>query len=124
MLAHMKTRHTEQDAEIVLTVPSVDGERVSNAILCMLELAGHKVRQVNDEGEELYTVEEVFPEAHPGMALNGFRLKMEMTQNELAEKLGISQNRVSDMETGKRPISKRMAERLSELFDVPGKAFL
>jgi DNA-binding XRE family transcriptional regulator len=120
----MKTRHTEQAAEIVLTVPSVDGARVSNAILSMLELAGHKVRHVNDEGEELYTIEEVFPEAHPGMVLNGFRLKMEMTQNELAEKLGISQNRVSDMETGKRPISKRMAEHLSELFAVPRKAFL
>jgi addiction module HigA family antidote len=120
----MKTRHTEQAAEIVLTVPSVDGARVSNAILSMLELAGHKVRHVNDEGEELYSIEEVFPEAHPGMVLNGFRLKMEMTQNELAEKLGISQNRVSDMETGKRPISKRMAERLSELFNVPRKAFL
>lgn len=124
MLAHMKTRRTEHEAEIMLTVPLKEAGKVGNAILTMLELAGHKVRHLNDEDEELYAFEEVFPDAHPGMVLNGFRLKMEMTQIELAERLGISQNRVSDMEKGKRPISRTMAEKLGVIFDVPYKAFL
>ncbi|MDL2207553.1 helix-turn-helix domain-containing protein [Desulfovibrio sp. OttesenSCG-928-M16] len=124
MLAHMKTRHTEQEAEFVLTVPLKDADKVGNAIRSILELTGHKIRHLNDEGEELYSFEEVFPDTHPGMVLNGFRLKMDMTQNELAEKLGISQNRVSDMEKGKRPISKAMAEKLGAIFDIPYKAFL
>lgn len=124
MLAHMKTRHTEQGAEFVLTVPLKDADMVGNAIRSILELTGHTIRLQNDEGEDLYSFEEVFPDTHPGMVLNGFRLKVDMTQNELAEKLGISQNRVSDMEKGKRPISRAMAEKLGAIFDMPGKAFL
>jgi len=120
----MKMRHTEQEAEFVLTVPLKDAGRVGNAIRSILELTGHKIRHLNDDGEELYSFEEVFPGTHPGMVLNGFRLKVDMTQNELAEKLGISQNRVSDMEKGKRPISKAMAKKLGAIFDMPYKAFL
>jgi hypothetical protein len=51
MLAHMKMRHTEHEAEIMLTVPVNEASRVSDAILGMLTLAGHKVRRLNDEKE-------------------------------------------------------------------------
>ena len=124
MLARMKTRHIEQTVEIVLTVPRRDALKVSEAVRSVMELAGHKVRHVNDEGEELFSVAEVFPEANPGMVLRGFRGRDDMTQAALAGKLGISQNRVSDMESGKRPISRRMAEKLGIIFEVPYKAFL
>jgi len=120
----MKTRHIEQAVEIVLTVPVKEAMKVSEAVRTIMELAGHKVRHVNDEGEELHSIAEVFPEAHPGMILRGFRGRDDMTQMVLAEKLGISQNRVSDMESGKRPISRRMAEKLGIIFEVPYKAFL
>ena len=124
MLAHMKTRHIEDAVEIVLTVPVKEAMTVGKAVRSVMELAGHKVRNVNDEGRELFSIAEVFPEAHPGMVLRGFRGRDDMTQSALAEKLGISQNRVSDMESGKRPISKRMAEQLGSIFEVPYKAFL
>jgi len=90
----------------------------------MLALAGHKARQLNADGEKVYGIEEVFPEAHPGMVLAGFRLKLSLTQTELAARLDISQNRVSDMENGKRPISKAMAAKLGQVFDIPRQAFL
>ncbi|MDL2321217.1 helix-turn-helix transcriptional regulator, partial [Desulfosarcina sp. OttesenSCG-928-B08] len=51
------------------------------------------------------------------MALRGFRGKMEWTQQELAEKLKTSQNCISEMESGKRPVSKAMAVRLGKVFD-------
>jgi addiction module HigA family antidote len=72
----------------------------------------------------LYTFEEVFPEAHPGMILRGFRAMEDMTQTELAEKLGIAQTRVSEMENGKRPISVRMARHLAGIFGTSYKTFL
>jgi DNA-binding XRE family transcriptional regulator len=120
----MKTRHIEKAVEIVLTVPVKEATRVSETVRVVMELAGHKVRHVNDDGEGLYSIAEVFPEARPGMVLRGFRGRDDMTQKVLAEKLGISQNRVSDMESGKRPITRRMAEKLGVLFEVPYKAFL
>jgi plasmid maintenance system antidote protein VapI len=49
---------------------------------------------------------------------------MEWTQQELAEKLGTTQNCISDMESGKRSISKAMALRLGEIFTISYKVFL
>ena len=70
------------------------------------------------------SVKEVFPDANPAMVLRGFRGKMEWTQQELADKLDTTQNCISDMESGKRPISKAMAMRLAEVFDIAYKVFL
>ncbi len=67
---------------------------------------------------------EVFPDANPAMVLRGFRGRMEWTQQELADKLGTTQNCISDMESGKRSISKAMAVRLGEVLDIAYKVFL
>lgn len=126
MSALMKTRHTEQNTEILLQLPSPAVEKVSRAIEKTLKSMGHSLsmRRLNDEGEELYTFEELFPDATPGRILRGFRNRDEMTQEELAIKLGTTQTRVSELESGKRHISKRMAEKLGEIFEIPYKAFL
>lgn len=76
------------------------------------------------KSEEVRTFEEVFPDSSPAMTLRGYRGKMEWTQKELADKLGTTQNRISNMESGKRRISLNMAKRLSELFNIPYKVFL
>lgn len=47
-----------------------------------------------------------------------------MTQKQLAEKLGIAPQTVSNMETGVRPISRETAYKLGELFDVPPGRFI
>jgi DNA-binding XRE family transcriptional regulator len=114
----------EGQTEINLSVPTGKALSVLDAIRSVLTLAGHKVRRVNEEGEELFSAKEIFPEGNPAMLLRGYRGKLDMTQKELAGKLEISQNRVSDMESGKRPISKDMAVRLGEIFDTPYKSFL
>ncbi|GFH63360.1 MAG: helix-turn-helix protein [Candidatus Desulfovibrio kirbyi] len=114
----------EGRAEIALSVPAANALVVLEAIRGMLTLAGHKVRKINAEGEELFSAREVFPEGNAAMLLRGYRVKLDLTQKELAEKLGTTQNRVSDMESGKRPISKNMAVKLGQLFDTPYKSFL
>ena len=111
-------------AIISLSVPAANGVIVADAIKGMMMFAGYKVRSVDTEGEEVLSADEVFSDACPAMALRGFRGKMEWTQQELAEKLGTTQNCISDMESGKRPISKAMAVRLGEIFNISYKAFL
>jgi len=81
-------------------------------------------RPVNEEGEELYTGEEVFPEGHPGMALRGLRTREGVTRKEFAARLGIRQHHVSEMEKGVRPITLEMAKRISEKYDISYKVFL
>ncbi len=118
------TADVGSQAIITLSVPAAKADMVADAIRSMLTLAGHKVRRINSEGEEVVSAEDVFPEASPAMALRGFRGKMEWTQQELAEKLGTTQNCISAMESGKRHISVNMAKRLGKVFNISYKAFL
>ena len=125
MLAEMKLRSDEEGRGVIqLTVPPTSIMKVAEVIRGVLTLAGHKVRRLNEEGEEWVTAEEVFPDGCPAMALRGLRGKEDITQAELAARLGISQNAVSEMESGKRPISTKMAKRIGEEFNLPYKIFL
>ncbi len=125
MQAELKLHPIEGgQAIITLSVPAAKALMVANTIKGVLALAGHKVRRVNAEGEELVSADEVFPDGSPAMALRGLRGKEDLTQAELAERLGISQNMISDMESGKRNISLKMAKRIAEVFKVPYKIFV
>lgn len=53
-----------------------------------------------------------------GNLLAGARLKAGLTQVQLAKKLGIRQNMVSDYEHGRRYFSDAMAKRLSQTLEV------
>ncbi|MGK5088125.1 helix-turn-helix transcriptional regulator [Bdellovibrionota bacterium FG-2] len=57
-------------------------------------------------------------------ALRGARGREGMTQADLAEKLSVPQQNVSEMEKGKRPIGKAMAKRLASIFRVNYRVFL
>ncbi len=72
---------------------------------------------------------EVFYDLHEkygkgGTVLQGFRYRDELTQKELAKKIKIKQGDISAMENGKRPIGKKMAERLSKVFKTDYRVFL
>jgi DNA-binding XRE family transcriptional regulator len=124
MLAHMKMQTTGELAEIIVTVPIKDALKIREAVSAALNTAGHRVRDLNDEGNEVFSVAEVFPERAPGMLIEGFRLKFDLTQEKLAELLGTKQNRVSDLENGRREVSKEMAKKLGAVFKVPYQMFL
>jgi transcriptional regulator with XRE-family HTH domain len=58
------------------------------------------------------------------MALRGLRGKEDLTQEELAERIGVTQHRVSEMESGKRSISREMAKRIGKAFNISYRVFL
>ena len=53
-----------------------------------------------------------------GNFLAGARLKAGLTQGQLAKKLGIRQNMVSDYERGRRSLSPGMAARFSDVLHI------
>lgn len=59
-----------------------------------------------------------------GTILRGARAKEGLTQQQLAEKLGIEQPNVAAMESGKRPIGKEMAKRLAKVLNIDYRVFL
>jgi DNA-binding XRE family transcriptional regulator len=126
MLAEMTSRPIDKhNAMISLKIPASDVDAVMDTIRGVLALSGHKVAQLDeDTGERLYSIEEVFPEATPGMMLRGLRGKEELTQAKFAGRLGISQHHVSEMENNKRGIGIDMAKRIADAFNVPYKMFL
>ncbi|MDL2269550.1 helix-turn-helix domain-containing protein [Desulfosarcina sp. OttesenSCG-928-A07] len=111
-------------AEICLSLPAKDAARTAEIIRHLLKFDGQDAYWINEEGERLYSVEEVFPDSSPAMLLRGLRGKEDLTQKEFAERIGISQHHVSEMETGKRAITLEMAKRIGETFGVPYKMFL
>jgi DNA-binding XRE family transcriptional regulator len=71
---------------------------------------------------------QAFPEydekALTGVVLAGARGKEGITQRELADRVGIPQRHISEMERGKRPIGKEMAKRLAKALNIDYRVFL
>lgn len=60
----------------------------------------------------------------PGDVLRFYRKLNNLTQVELAQKLEITKQLVSNMENGQKPISRKMAHRLAEFFGVKAGRFI
>ena len=54
-----------------------------------------------------------------GKNIQKFRKEKNLSQNELAEQLGISREHLAKIETAKRCISLKLLFRLSEVLEVP-----
>ena len=59
-----------------------------------------------------------------GALLKGARLREELTQKQLAERLKIPQSHISEMEHGNRPIGRKMAMKLARALNVSYRIFL
>ena len=113
MLALVKKPHIEL---------SLNGENVDE-LLAWIQKKFDVAVLVEDPDEELVPIEstafwEEMERNRVGNLLAGARLKAGLTQNQLAEKLGIRQNMISDYERGRRTYSDAMAKRLSEVLEV------
>ena len=57
-----------------------------------------------------------------GLMIRALRIQQGFSQGELAKTIGISQPRLSEMETGTRPITPRVRIRIAQIFDIDDKA--
>jgi DNA-binding XRE family transcriptional regulator len=115
----------EEYVEISVRVPARAVAKVRNvlqSVLALLEQPGEEVSEFQED--QLYTFEEVFPDFHPGQAIQGLRYRDGLSQAQLAGMIGVHRSHLSQMENGKRPIGKEMAKRLAKAFKVGYKVFL
>ena len=123
MSAVAKTRLTEisfgkRKAQIFLVPTSK-----AHGILKLIE----EYRVNNDD--ELVDAQDSFKDLNDkytkaGALLQGFRLRDDLTQTQLAKKLGTSQPSVAAMESGDRTIGKNTAKKLAKIFDTDYRNFL
>ena len=59
-----------------------------------------------------------------GSVIRGLRAREDMTQIQLARKLGVTQGDLSKMEKGKRPVGKEMARRLAKVLNTDYRVFI
>jgi DNA-binding XRE family transcriptional regulator len=118
-------RHTE---EITITIK---GLTPKPEIYTVPRKIGQELVSYIEEtsNEESIPAHIVIPELaddvkRPAIVLRGLRYRENMTQKELAEKLSIRQHHLSEMENGKRPISKEMAKKLAGALNANWKIFL
>lgn len=67
---------------------------------------------------------EVFPDSTPGSRLRSARELRELTQAQLAGRLGVSAPNISAMERDRRPIGKAMAKKLGDVLEFSYHVFL
>ncbi len=121
---------TTEFAELTVRVPKDKLAMVQAALEHVLGLLGERFSVTQAGGlatepaERTYSLKEVFPDLHAGHALRGLRLREEMTQKALAERIGVKPSHISEMESGKRPIGKEMAKRLAEVLRTDYRVFL
>lgn len=82
-----------------------------------------------EEAEQAISAREFFQDAfgqRPEWAvhLRGFRVRDGLTQLQLAQRLGIRQSQISEMERGKRSIGKAFAKKLADFFHTDYRSFL
>jgi DNA-binding XRE family transcriptional regulator len=119
MLELTKKRTTDGFVDFSLRVPEAHAAKIAEALRSLLALLPEA-----EPGERLYSLEEAFPDSHPGRVLRGARRLGELTQAELAALIGVRRSHISEMETGKRPIGKAMAKRLAKALGTSFKVFL
>lgn len=85
------------------------------------------VKVSEEEYEEVTTTKwykKIDKEISSGDIVRIFRKNKELSQVELSKKLGVTNKYLSDIETGRRNVSKKIALKLSMIFNRPAEKFL
>ena len=113
MLALVKKPHIEL---------SIQGERAEELVAWIRKKYDLSVLAPEDVKDSIPVEETEFwkqmEKNRVGNLLAGARLKAGLTQGQLAKRLGIRQNMVSDYERGRRSLSPTMATRFSDVLHI------
>jgi ribosome-binding protein aMBF1 (putative translation factor) len=100
---------------------SLQGEHVNEIIDWISKK--YEVNILSSEDSESVVIEETdfwkeMQSNRIGNLLSAARLKANLSQLQLADKLGVRQNMISDYERGKRRLSPSMANRIAEILHI------
>ena len=122
MLAVVKKHRTKK------TLFEIKGKIPSEVIGYLKKKYGRDIEVVEEEFVNIFDTKwykEITTSTTPGEVLKIYRENLGLSQTDLGKKLGkFTRQKISDMENGKRNISKEVAKKLSRLFNVPIERFI
>lgn len=107
MLEVTKALTTSGDVEVKFRLTKEEAAKIA------IERIAKEIRKALDEALT-YSPEEVLGPRQTGRLIRGGRAREGWTQVELAKRLNVSKTVISDLENGRREISKKMAAKLGE----------
>lgn len=124
MLAVVKRHRTKK------TLFEIKGDIPPDVMRYLKNKFGQDI-MVDEKGEKLDNIfdtrwyQETSNSITPGEAMKIYRENLGLSQATLGKKIGkLTRQKISDMENGKRGISKEVAKELSRLFAVPVDRFI
>lgn len=125
MSVRMKTHHTnvQQDHyKIIVVTPNTEKiSYISAKNIEKLEAFLEKYADVEEDDKpiawEVLAKARIEKYKKAGLALRGMRYREGLSQKQLAEKSGVSQNEISKIENGKRTVGEKVAKRLASVLN-------
>jgi ribosome-binding protein aMBF1 (putative translation factor) len=119
-MPELTKKHRTEQVELQFTGPA---KKKAEAVKALSKLGFIPAETATRTG----TWRDHFPELQDnetGIYLAGARHREGLTQRELADKTGIPQRHLSEMENGKRTIGKKNAKLLAKVLNADYRAFL
>ena len=119
MSAHMREHHTDSHESLCVILKMPNSKKVSYSIpLSRLgEVEAFLEKQCEEDESpvawETLAKERIEKYKKSGLVLRGMRYREDLSQKKLAEKSGVTQNEISNIENGKRAVGKKIAEKLA-----------
>ena len=109
----------------------IEADKIPEELIKFLQEKYGDVEVIEDLDEELIEVtksdwyKSIKKQLLPGESIRIYREIHGLTQADLGVKLGgIQRQNISNMESGSRKVSKKMARKLAEIFDVSIEKFI
>lgn len=129
MSERMRKQHTNKEPTYKVVVEMPGKKKVLSFVpaehLGKLEAFLEKYGQPEDsiEWEEL-AASRIKKHRKAGLALRGARFREGLSQKELSKRSGVSQENISRMENGQRPIGEKVAKKLAKVLKIDFRLLL
>lgn len=126
----MRERHTDSHESLCVILKTPNSKKVSYSIpLSRLEeVEAFLEKQCEDDDSpvawEVLAKERIEKYKKSGLVLRGMRYREDLSQKKLAEKSGVTQNEISNIENGKRTVGKKIAEKLANALNFDYRLLL
>lgn len=130
MSAHMREHPIDSNESLYVILKKPNAKEISYAIPFSRLKEVETFLKNQSEGDDLPVAWEILAKERiekykkSGLVLRGMRYRENLSQKKLAEKSGVTQNEISNIENGKRTVGKKIAKQLADVLNFDYRLLL